>query len=440
MRAKTAGVAVALLVTACCSSRSLGQGSAITPALDFHTLTPCRAVDTRSGTPLVSTFLRAFQIAGACGVPPTAKVVSANVTVVGPTGSGYVKIWPAGLPETSTSAINFSSGMTRANNGLLTLATDGSGGISAKAFLADSGLVHLVIDVTGYMAGDPVNQCGCQAKGGPLVLIFGISPPSGFIGQSVTIFGQSFAPNVQVLFGDAATGSAASIQSSSSTSINATVPSPPPGFTFSTQPCDGNGDGIPDGTQFLPTPISVNVWNLDGTDCVATLNNAFLLYPIDVTCTGDNSAPLQLSQRVGNKAGVPATQCQCPINGMPLPVISGVTPSSGNTGAPVTISGQNFAPNVQVMFGDATTGASASIQSSSSTSIIAFVPPPPPGFVFSSEPCDSNGITGTRFLPTPISVNVRNLDSTGCVATLSNGFTLSPPDGSCHLSNNAPKN
>jgi len=426
MPMKVAGAAAAILVTACCSSWAQ-------PALDFHTLTPCRVVDTRPGAPLGSSPLRIFPIAGVCSVPYTARVVSANLTVVGPTGSGFVTLWPAGLPEPSTSTINFSSGMTRANNALLAL--DDFGRISAKAFLADSGSVQLIIDVTGYMAGAPVNQCECP------LLVFGVSPFSGSVGQSMTISGQSFAQYVQVLFGDATTGSSAMILAYSSTSITVVVPSPSPSFTFSSEPCDANGDGIL-GTRLLPTPISVNVLNLDGIFCEATLNNAFRLNPSPIcnepaaqpSASVDTAGPSNGSgTAAGSMAGVPAPQCQCPIDGMPLPLISGITPSSGNLGTPVTISGQSFAPHVQVMFGDATNGSPASISSSSSTSITAMVPQPPPGFTFSTEPCDSNadGIFGTRLVPTPISVNVRNLDGAGCVATLSNEFTLNPPNTVC---------
>jgi hypothetical protein len=69
------------------------------------------------------------------------------------------------------------------------------------------------------------------------------------------------------------------------------VPSAPQGFTFITEPCDGNGDGIPSGTRLTQTPISVTVRNLNGTGCATTLSNAFLLNPPNTTCTGDTSTP-----------------------------------------------------------------------------------------------------------------------------------------------------
>jgi hypothetical protein len=125
----------------------------------------------------------------------------------------------------------------------------------------------------------------------PLPQIFGISPTSGSPGTAAVITGQNFASHVQVLFGDATSGSSATIVSSNASSINIRVPSAPQSFTFNTEPCDGNGDGIPNGTRTIPTSISVNVRNLDGTGCAVTLSNAFVLSPPSSTCTGDNSTP-----------------------------------------------------------------------------------------------------------------------------------------------------
>jgi IPT/TIG domain-containing protein len=125
----------------------------------------------------------------------------------------------------------------------------------------------------------------------PLPQILGVSPSSGSIGSTVTISGESFGPAMRVVFGDAVTGSSAPILSISSTSMTARVPTPPPGFTFAIEPCDGNGDGIPAGTRYVPTPIDVSVRTLDGTSCVSTLSNAFTLTPTNTTCTGDTSTP-----------------------------------------------------------------------------------------------------------------------------------------------------
>jgi hypothetical protein len=125
----------------------------------------------------------------------------------------------------------------------------------------------------------------------PLPLIFGVTPTSGNVGSNVTLSGQNFGANVQVLFGDPVNGAAAPIVSRSSTAITVRVPTPPQGFTFGTEPCDGNGDGIAGGTRNVPTPISITVRNLDGTGCAATISNAFTLNPPNTTCTGDTSTP-----------------------------------------------------------------------------------------------------------------------------------------------------
>ena len=125
----------------------------------------------------------------------------------------------------------------------------------------------------------------------PLPVIFGVSPISGNVGSNVTISGRDFAPNVQVIFGNATSGSSAQINSSSSSSISVRVPAAPQGFTFIQEPCDGDGDGNPGGQRNAPTPISVTVRNLDGTGCDVTLTNAFTLNPPNTTCSGDTTAP-----------------------------------------------------------------------------------------------------------------------------------------------------
>jgi hypothetical protein len=126
----------------------------------------------------------------------------------------------------------------------------------------------------------------------PLPLIFGLNPNSGTSNVTqTTISGANFGSNVQVVFGDPANGSSASIISHTSTTIVVRVPTAPSGFVFTTEPCDGNGDNIPNGTRNIPTPITVTVRNLDGTGCAATLTNAFTLNPPNSTCTGDTSTP-----------------------------------------------------------------------------------------------------------------------------------------------------
>ena len=122
-------------------------------ALDFFTVTPCRVFDTRDpagpwgGPSLVAGQDRTFTIAGRCGIPSTARAVSINVTVTGPTAPGFLTLFPAGGPPPLASTINFRAGQTRANNAVVTLG--GAGDIVVRAGMA-SGNVHVILDVNGY--------------------------------------------------------------------------------------------------------------------------------------------------------------------------------------------------------------------------------------------------------------------------------------------------
>jgi hypothetical protein len=120
------------------------------PSFNFYTVTPCRLLDTRASTALVSQVLQLVPVAGLCGVPSTARAVVVNITVVSPTGPGHVSLWPADRPDPLTSVINFSVGQTRGNNAVVGLATDGGRNLTAKAVISGSGTVHLILDVGGY--------------------------------------------------------------------------------------------------------------------------------------------------------------------------------------------------------------------------------------------------------------------------------------------------
>ncbi|MGH9367047.1 MAG: right-handed parallel beta-helix repeat-containing protein [Thermoanaerobaculia bacterium] len=119
----------------------------------FHTVTPCRVVDTRSpagplgGPALWAGIERTFTLAGQCGVPPTARAVSVNVTVTQPTSPGDLRLFPSGTLPPLASTINYRAGQTRANNAIPTLGP--SGGLTVRCDQAAE-TVHLVLDVSGY--------------------------------------------------------------------------------------------------------------------------------------------------------------------------------------------------------------------------------------------------------------------------------------------------
>jgi glucose/arabinose dehydrogenase len=124
------------------------------PAEDFHTLDPCRLVDTRQapgplgGPPLAGGETRTFALVGLCGVPSGATALAVNLTVIGPTGAGFLTGFAAGTGQPTTSTINFSAGQTRANNAVFPLSPNGT--LAVFAGLAGGATVHMALDVTGY--------------------------------------------------------------------------------------------------------------------------------------------------------------------------------------------------------------------------------------------------------------------------------------------------
>ena len=97
------------------------------PGLVFHTVEPCRVVDTWAGGggPVVAGVDRTFTIAGTCGVPATARAISLNLAVTQPTASGNVRLYPADAAVPTVSSINYASGQTRSNNAVVGLSAAG---------------------------------------------------------------------------------------------------------------------------------------------------------------------------------------------------------------------------------------------------------------------------------------------------------------------------
>ncbi len=123
------------------------------PSLGFHSLTPCRIVDTRSptgplaGPALATTADRVFNLAGTCGVPSTAKALSINLTATGSTAAGNLRLHPGGTMVPPTSSINYSPGQTRANNAIASVSALGSLAVYCGQA---SGTTHFILDVNGY--------------------------------------------------------------------------------------------------------------------------------------------------------------------------------------------------------------------------------------------------------------------------------------------------
>ncbi len=121
--------------------------------LKFFTLTPCRILDTRKpngpygGPALLAQSTRSFIIAGQCGIPLDAKVVSLNLTVVNATALGDLRLFPGSSAPPFASTINFRAGQVRANNTTVGLSSTG-----VLSVLNDQpiGQVDIIMDTNGY--------------------------------------------------------------------------------------------------------------------------------------------------------------------------------------------------------------------------------------------------------------------------------------------------
>ena len=117
--------------------------------LSFHTVPPCRLVDTRGADApaLLAATSRTFPVAGRCQIPTSAWAVSASITVTQPTEAGHLRMFPTGIPVPFSSSLNYAASETRANNLTLFLSAAGE----ASVFCGQAaGTTHFLMDVNGY--------------------------------------------------------------------------------------------------------------------------------------------------------------------------------------------------------------------------------------------------------------------------------------------------
>ena len=118
----------------------------------FHTLVPCRVLDTRladgplGGPILAAGQARAFGLAGACGVPADAVALAVNVTVTDAEAAGALTVYSGEGPVPETALVHFRPGRTRANWGFVLLGA----GASLSVSNGSAGATHAIIDVNGY--------------------------------------------------------------------------------------------------------------------------------------------------------------------------------------------------------------------------------------------------------------------------------------------------
>ncbi len=117
-----------------------------------------RLLDTRGPSrvgsiagPVAPSSTQVVQVAGRAGVPATATAVLLNVTVVGATSPGNLRVFPGSSAVPNTSVVNYAPGVDKANSTLVPLGPGGT-----VAFWSDTAVgtvenpVEVVLDVVGY--------------------------------------------------------------------------------------------------------------------------------------------------------------------------------------------------------------------------------------------------------------------------------------------------
>lgn len=146
----------------------------------FHALVPVRVLDSRTTTGGWSGKLNAgvpqpLVVAGLNGVPATARAVVVNVTATSSTTASFLAVWPAGVPQPTSSNVNFAAGETIPN--LVTVPIGASGSVM---FATAAGATDVVADVVGYFddghgpgelfnASDPYRRLDTRTTGNPVV-------------------------------------------------------------------------------------------------------------------------------------------------------------------------------------------------------------------------------------------------------------------------------
>ena len=116
----------------------------------YFTVIPCRAADTRTSAPLQNGVPSMIDLRGVCGIPVTAATVVFNLTVVSPTGSGDLRIYPADATPPAFETMLFSANDLRTLNITSGVSNDVDGAVAVLPSVAGGGTVHVVLDVMGY--------------------------------------------------------------------------------------------------------------------------------------------------------------------------------------------------------------------------------------------------------------------------------------------------
>jgi hypothetical protein len=105
---------------------------------------PTRILDTRNGAKLQANVPLAVHVVSAAGLPGTTEGVLLNTTVVGPSGNGYVTVYPCGTAPPNASNLNYVGGQVVPN------LVDAKIGTNGDVCVVSSAATNIIFDLTGY--------------------------------------------------------------------------------------------------------------------------------------------------------------------------------------------------------------------------------------------------------------------------------------------------
>lgn len=136
---------VALLTVGARAPRSVS--AAASPTARLVAVQPCRLADTREpgGFQRLDANTIRITAGGRCGIDASATAVSLSLAAVSAPASGFVTVYPSGIPRPLASNLNYAAGQIRANAAVVQVGA----GASFDVFTTGG---DVVVDITGYFA------------------------------------------------------------------------------------------------------------------------------------------------------------------------------------------------------------------------------------------------------------------------------------------------
>jgi hypothetical protein len=113
--------------------------------LSLYTTTPCRVLDTRTGSGAFNGALGVDVVNSSCAPSSMAQAYVLNATVVPTSSLGSLTLWPAGETQPVVSTLNANDGAVTSNMGIVPTVNG-----SIDAFSSSS--TQLILDISSYFA------------------------------------------------------------------------------------------------------------------------------------------------------------------------------------------------------------------------------------------------------------------------------------------------